>query len=101
MGFSGGSYEEVGRWLWNFLTAHAKREHPAVEVEVEAGEGREGRSYGARLILGLRRSEPFEFDYAEVAAQRGSLAWCRAQAEAVRQRVRTLTAGVPDRAGAA
>ena len=23
--FSGGTYPEVARWLWNFLTAHAKR----------------------------------------------------------------------------
>ena len=26
MSFAGGSYEEGARWLWNFLTSHAKRE---------------------------------------------------------------------------
>ena len=35
--FSGGSYEDVARWLRNFLVSHAKREDPRVEVVFEAG----------------------------------------------------------------
>ena len=35
--FSGGDYEEVARWLANFVTSHAKRESPRVEAIVEAG----------------------------------------------------------------
>ena len=50
--FSGGDYEEVGRWLWNFVISHAKRENPRVEAIVDAEGPREGRSYGIRLSLG-------------------------------------------------
>ena len=46
--FSGGSYEEVARWVGNFLTSHAKRENPRAEVVIGAGEG---RSYAARVRL--------------------------------------------------
>ena len=35
--FSGGDYDEVARWLSNFVTSHAKRENPRVEAVVEAG----------------------------------------------------------------
>lgn len=97
MAFSGGSYDEVRRWLWNFLTSHAKREDPRVEVEVEAGDAREGRSYGVRLVLGSRRSGLLEFDYAEVAAQRGRLAWCQTLAEGVRRHARALVAEAAER----
>ena len=93
MAFSGGSYDEVARWLWNFLTSHAKREHPRIEVRLERGDEREGRSYGASLTLEDRRSPVAEFDYADVAEHRGSLAWCRDLAERTRQlaRVHLLT----------
>jgi hypothetical protein len=90
MAFSGGSYEEVRRWLWNFLTSHVKREDPRLEVELDADEAREGRSYAARLVLAGRRSGWLEFDYAEVAARRGELAWCQALAERVRSLARAL-----------
>jgi|SRR5919204_7013659 hypothetical protein len=93
MTFSGGSYEEVARWLWNFLTSHAKREHPRIEIELESGDERQGKSYVARLRLDERLSEPVEFDYREVASQRGSLAWCEATAERTRAQARTLLAG--------
>ena len=79
--FSGGSYHEVARWLWNFLTAHAKRVDPRFEVELESGDEREGKSYGARLRLGRQVSPVVEFDYREVADNRGGLAWCAALAE--------------------
>ena len=99
MAFSGGSYDEVARWLWNVLTSHAKREHPRIEVRLERGDEREGRSYGTRLTLGDRQSPVLEFDYADVAAHRGSLLWCRALADRTRQRARehllTTAAGHP------
>jgi len=79
--FSGGSYHEVARWLWNFLTSHAKRVDPRLEVELQAGDEREGKSYGARLRFGRLVSPVMEFDYREVADNRGSLAWCSALAE--------------------
>jgi len=90
--FSGGSYHEVARWLQNFLTSHAKRENVHAEVELEAGDAREGVSYGARLRLGERTTPPIEFDYAEVARDRGSLVWCATLAARIRAVVRDLTA---------
>jgi hypothetical protein len=90
MSFAGGSYEEVARWLENFLSAHAKREDPRVEILLDAGDERQARSYVARLCLGDRRSAPWELDYKEVADNRGSLAWCRGMAEQVRARARDL-----------
>jgi hypothetical protein len=88
MAFSGGGYDEVARWLWNFLTSHAKREDPRIEVELEQGDERDARSYGARLELGHRSTPTIEFDYKDVAANRGSLAWCRALAERTRASAR-------------
>ncbi len=82
--FSGGDYDEVARWLKNFLTSHGKREDPRVEVRFEAGDEREGRSYAARLVFGERVSAPVEFDFAEVRDQRGTLAWCQALAARTR-----------------
>jgi hypothetical protein len=90
--FSGGTYDEVGRWLWNFLTSHAKREDPRAEVLLESGEEREGKSYAARARLGHRVGPVMEFDFAEVSAQRGSLEWCRALAQRARAQVRELRA---------
>lgn len=97
--FSGGTYEEVARWLWNFLMSHAKREHPAVEVILDAGDEREGKSYGVQFALRGRTSPPLEFDYREVADQRGNLAWCRELAERARAEARGLI-GAAGRAGA-
>ncbi len=97
--FSGGDYEEVARWLRNFVTSHAKREDLRAEAVVEAGGPREGRSYGVRLRLGeaLRPpagEQPIELGYDEVARDRGSLNWCAALAERVRALARE-----PSRAG--
>jgi hypothetical protein len=90
--FSGGSYEEVERWLRNFVTSHAKREHPRAEIVMDASGDREGKSYGVHVRVGPRVSPLVEFDYREVADSRGSLAWCAKMAERVRGLVRTLLA---------
>jgi hypothetical protein len=90
MTFSGGSYEEVARWLHNFLTGHAKRENVHAEVELESGDEREGKSYGARFRLGEHVSDLVESDYRIVADHRGELQWCRDLAERTRQAVRDL-----------
>jgi hypothetical protein len=90
MAFSGGSYEEVERWLRNFLTSHAKRERLRAEVEVDAGDEREGKSYGVRIRLGDHVSDVLEFDYRTVADRRGELQWCRELADRARQTVRDL-----------
>ncbi len=88
--FSGGTYEEVARWLGNFLTSHAKRENPRAEVILDSREEREGRSYGIRFRVGSRLSSVCELDYREVAGNREKLAWCRALAERARASVREL-----------
>jgi hypothetical protein len=85
MSFSGGSYDEVGRWLVNFSVSHAKRVHPRIEVHVASGDEREGFSYGVALVLVGRMSGTVELDYKDVAANRGSLAWCQALAERIKQ----------------
>jgi hypothetical protein len=82
--FSGGDYDEVARWLWNFLTSHAKREDPHIEVTVDHGGEREGTSYAAALTLRDRATAPMEFAFHEVADNRGSLDWCRALADRTR-----------------
>lgn len=96
--FSGGDYAEVARWLGMFLVSHAKREHPRIEVELDAGDEREGKSFGACLRLDERRTPLLEFDFREVADNRGSLAWCKAMAERTRAQARELLAepGRPD-----
>jgi hypothetical protein len=88
MAFSGGSYDDVARWLQNFLTSHAKRENPRAEIALESGDEREGKSYGARARVGEHASDVLEFDYRTVADRRGELAWCRELAERIRQTVR-------------
>ena len=93
--FSGGSYEEVERWLKMFLNSHAKREHPRIEAVLENDETREGVSYAARLHFGDRASALTEFDYQDVAAHRGELAWCADLAQRVRREARELLAGSP------
>jgi hypothetical protein len=90
--FSGGSYDEVARWLRNFLTSHAKRENARAEVELEAGDEREGKSYAARARLGGRRTPPIEFEFGDVAQNRGSLQWCATLAARMREVVRDLGA---------
>jgi hypothetical protein len=82
--FSGGDYDEVARWLWNFLTSHAKREDPRIEVTVDHGGEREGVGYAATLALGDRTTVPMEFQFRDVADNRGNLEWCRALAERTR-----------------
>ena len=89
MSFSGGSYDEITRWVWNFATSHAKRVDPRIEVEVDAGDEREGVSYGLRLALGARHTRTIELDYKDVAAGRGGLAWCAARAERIRELARS------------
>jgi hypothetical protein len=86
--FSGGSYAEVGRWLGNFLTSHAKRENPRAEVSLDAGDERECRSYGVRLRVVRRLGPVVELDYRDVADHREVLAWCRALADRTRRQVR-------------
>jgi hypothetical protein len=91
--FSGGSYEEVARWLKMFLNSHAKREHPRIEAMLDDDEARENVSYAARLVLDDRTSPVMEFDYKTVAAHRGELAWCLDLARRVRREARALLAG--------
>jgi hypothetical protein len=98
--FSGGDYEEVGRWLRNFVVSHAKRENPRAEAIVEAEGAREGKSYGVRVALGGRRAPPpdrppLELSFDEVARERGSLTWCESWAERIRGLTRDLSS--PDR----
>src|SRR5438105_7703638 len=88
MAFSGGSYDDVSRWLQNFLMSHAKRENFKAEVDLDAGDEREGKSYGARVKLAEHVSDVIEFDYRTVADHRGELQWCRDLAERTRQIVR-------------
>ena len=94
MSFSGGSYDEVARWLHNFLLSHAKRENPRAEVELERGDEREGQSYGVRFRLGDHLSDVEAFDYGTVAEHRGELQWCRELAARARQLVRDLARSV-------
>jgi len=87
--FSGGDYEEVARWLRNFVTSHAKRENLRAEAVVEPEGPREGERYGVRLRLGETWSPPIEeapldLSYEVVAKNRGELAWCAALAERIR-----------------
>ena len=94
MAFSGGSYNEVARWIHNFTLSHAKRENLKAEVDVDTGDEREGKSYGLRVRLGDHVSDLTEFDYKTVAEHRGELAWCRELAERVRHLVRDLARSV-------
>ena len=91
--FSGGTYPEVARWLWNFLTAHAKRVDPRIEVVLDADDEREGKSYGARLSFRRQLGSPIEFEFHDVADHRGGLAWCSALAERTKSLARELVAG--------
>jgi hypothetical protein len=88
--FSGGSYDEVERWLRVFLTSHAKREHPRVEVVLDEDDALRGRAFRARLKFGDRVSTPLELEFKDVADNRGSLAWCTALAARTRALARSL-----------
>ena len=88
--FSGGSYDEAERWLRVFLTSHAKREHPRIEVVLDEDHTLQGRAYRARLRFGDRLSEPLELDFTDVADHRGTLAWCAALAARTRALARSL-----------
>jgi hypothetical protein len=88
--FSGGSYDEVARWLRLFLTSHAKREHPRIEIVLDEDDALQGRAYRARLRFGERVSEPLELDFTDVADHRGTLAWCAALAARTRAVARGL-----------
>ena len=89
--FSGGSYDEVARWVKMFLNSHAKREHPRIEAELDEDTG-EGVAYTVRLHLDERTSPPLHFDYKDVAAHRGELAWCAELARRVRREASNLLA---------
>jgi hypothetical protein len=90
--FSGGDYHEVARWLENFVNSHAKREDPRAECVFDAAGPREGVSYGVRVRLGEGLSSEIELPFADVAANRGSLAWCQQLAERARGLVREIRA---------
>ncbi len=97
MAFSGGSYDDVARWLHNFLMSHAKRESFKAEVDLDAGDEREGKSYGARIKLGEHVSDLIELDYRTVADHRGELLWCRELADRTRAIVKALAHAVSQR----
>src|SRR5262245_38697047 len=90
-------YDEVARWLHNFATSHAKREHPRAEGVVDTAGDREGRSYGLRLVLDGRLhppadQPPIEFGFAEVVEGRTRFAWCESLAQRLRGEVNRLAA---------
>jgi len=86
--FSGGDYQEVARWLENFATSHARREDLRAECLLDTTGQRDGASYGLRVTVAGRPSSGIELPFAEVAAGRGSVVWCRSLADRVRSLVR-------------
>ena len=80
------------------MTSHAKRVDPRIEVVLDADDEREGKSYGARLSFRRQLGPPIEFEFRDVADNRGSLAWCSALAERTKGLARELVAarGVAD-----
>ena len=90
--FSGGTYQEVKRWLRNFLTTHAKRVDPRLEVVFDDDDEREGSSYNVRLRYGRRLGPTLELGFREVADNRGTLAWCTTLAEHTKRLARELVA---------
>jgi len=89
--FSGGDYHEVARWLENFATSHAKREDLRAECVLDTHGPREGTSYGLRVRVADRLSSEVELSFADAAASRGGMAWCRTLADRVRGLVRDAT----------
>lgn len=90
--FSGGDYHEVARWLENFANSHAKREDPRAECALGADGPRAGVSYGVRVRLDERLSSEIDLEFADVARNRGSMAWCQRLADRVRGLAREATA---------
>jgi hypothetical protein len=91
------TYAELGRWLENFATSHAGREHPGIIVHVDLEDAREERSFGLRLALGARAyppagEPPIELDAKEVADGRTRFAWCEALGQRIRAAARPLLA---------
>jgi|GEM_PF-836032 len=87
---------EVGRWLRNFATSHAKREDSRIEAEVRAVQGPESRTYELSLVLGAQGGAPVSVrlgavSYVEVAEGRTRLDWCATQARRIRQAARDLS----------
>jgi hypothetical protein len=89
--FSGGDYHEVARWLENFAISHAKREDLRAECALDTEGPREGTSYGLRVRVGDRLSSEIALGFDDVAAGRGSMAWCRFLADRVRGLVSEAT----------
>jgi len=89
--FSGGDYQEVARWLENFATSHAKREDLRAECALETEGPYEGTSYGLRVRVGDRLSSEIALGFDDVAAGRGSMAWCQSLADRVRGLVTEAT----------
>jgi hypothetical protein len=89
--FSGGDYHEVARWLENFATSHAKREDPRAECALDTEGPRGGTSYGLRVRVGDRVSSEIALGFDDVAAGRGSMAWCQSLADRVRGLVSEAT----------
>ena len=90
--FSGGDYHEVARWLENFVNSHAKREDARAEGLLDAGGPRGGASYGVRVRRDEQLSAEIELPFADVARNRGSLAWCQELADRVRGLAREVAA---------
>ena len=82
--FSGGDYHEVARWLENFATSHAKREDLRAECALDSEGSRAGTSYGLRVRVANRLSSEIALGFDDVAAGRGSMAWCQSLADRVR-----------------
>ncbi len=89
--FSGGDYHEVARWLENFATSHAKREDLRAECALDSEGARERTSYGLRVRVGDRLSSEIALGFDDVAAGRGSMAWCQSLADRVRGLVSEAT----------
>lgn len=88
-------YAELGHWLLNFATSHAKREDRTLEAHVDTEGEREGRSYGLRLVRGAGTGASVlgpltELTYTEIAEGRTRFAWCEVQARRVRDTAREL-----------
>jgi hypothetical protein len=93
-------YHEIGSWLSSFARSHAKRESSRIEVILETGVAREGRSYGVRLTLEGRVHPPpgspaIELEFAEVAAGRTRFAWCEALVVRIRAAAQELLRTAP------
>ena len=82
----------MARWLENFAISHAKREDLRAECVLATQGPLEGASYGLRVNVAGRLSPEIDLPYAEVAAGRGGMAWCRGLADRVRDLARSAAA---------